>query len=73
MKLKVSSERTSPKVSVTLDETNVASICTSIEISHRAGELPEALLTLVPSAIEIESDVDMFVQIGEKRYRLVEQ
>ncbi|MFZ3132762.1 MAG: hypothetical protein WA125_17075 [Desulfosporosinus sp.] len=57
--------------SVFLDGINISSISNLITIEHEAGNIPRVTLGLIPKVIEIESEVDVFVKIGDKRYRLI--
>ena len=72
MKLRVKQGRPSAKTKVYLDNANLGNICTNLSVNFRAGHVPVATVTLVPQVLEIESDVSMFVKIGEKKYRLTE-
>jgi hypothetical protein len=71
MKLKIESvSRLGAKVIV--DDTNIASMCNDISVRFRAGNIPEAILTLIPKSIEVDSDVNLLVKIGDKVYKLVD-
>lgn len=73
MRLKVESERGSfDRTKVSIDGVDIK-YCTGITVDFKPDSLPEATITLIPNAIEVESDVDAFVQIGKKRYRVVGQ
>lgn len=73
MKLKIENKREVLRIKASLDGINVGEICRCMSVNFSAGEIPEVTMDLIPNVIDIESDVDMFVVIGEKRYRLVEQ
>jgi len=73
VKLKIESERRPNGTKVFINDTNVGSICTGISVKFDIGAIPEATISLIPKVVEIESDVNLFVKIGEKKYRLLEE
>lgn len=62
----------SPNTSLSIGGIDVGSITTGVTISVSANKSAVALLEVLPSAVEIETEADIFIKVGDKRYRLME-
>jgi len=75
MKVKITSKGMQPKdTEIEIDEQPIAKYTTSITINSDVHKPPnELILKLLPTTIEYEGEVAVFVNLGEKKYRLVEE
>lgn len=75
MKLKIISKTMHPRdTEVELDGQLISKCITAVTINldiHKASN--EAILKLIPSAIEFDGEVAIFANIGDKKYKLMEE